>query len=304
MLQAQSSNNLKRLGLAVHNYHDSYKRIPAAFSTDQDAKPLLSWRVHLLPFLNEQALYEQFRLDEPWNSEHNKKLIAKMPKTFYSGVGKQDEGETTYLGVSGPKGIISGRDSISFRDITDGTSPTLMFVEVDSESTVTWTEPVDFVPDAKTPSKGLSGQWNDGFHGCFGDGAVRLLKKDTDPDTLRAMFTYNGGERFDMPGVSTTLSIRLPAIPMTPSTRAVPLEVVPVEPAVQELAAEVKKLGGKRVASGYKSSWSPDASQLVFGIAIPGSSRDDSGGLGILDVETGEVEETARTGKGPRLAAW
>ena len=65
---AAGANNLKQIGLAMHNFHDSYGGFPAAYSTDKNGKPLLSWRVHILPFVEGQALYRQFKLDEPWDS--------------------------------------------------------------------------------------------------------------------------------------------------------------------------------------------------------------------------------------------
>ena len=77
--RAAGSNNLKQIGLAMHNFHESYGGFPAAYSGDKTGKPLLSWRVHILPFVEGEALYRQFKLDEPWDSPHNKKLIARMP---------------------------------------------------------------------------------------------------------------------------------------------------------------------------------------------------------------------------------
>src|SRR5438093_7201056 len=77
-----SVNNLKQLALAMHNYHDTYGHLPPAALKNKKGKPLLSWRVALLPFVEEDKLYKEFRLDEPWDSAHNKKLLAKMPKLF------------------------------------------------------------------------------------------------------------------------------------------------------------------------------------------------------------------------------
>ena len=82
--RAQSMNNLKQFALAMHNYHDTNGKFPAASSFDKDGKPLLSWRVHVLPYLEQAELYKQFHLDEPWDSEHNKKLIEKMPNVLAS----------------------------------------------------------------------------------------------------------------------------------------------------------------------------------------------------------------------------
>ena len=82
--RAQSQNNLKQFALAMHNYHSTYNHLPPAASFDKNGKPMLSWRVMILPFIEQDALYKQFRLEEPWDSEHNKKLLAKMPEVFAS----------------------------------------------------------------------------------------------------------------------------------------------------------------------------------------------------------------------------
>ena len=75
-------NNLKQIGLALHNYHTKHDTFPPAYSRGKDGKPLLSWRVLVLPFLGEQALYDQFHLDEAWDSPHNRTLISKMPAAY------------------------------------------------------------------------------------------------------------------------------------------------------------------------------------------------------------------------------
>ena len=79
---SQCAQNLRVIGLATHNYHDTYGHFPAAAILDTQKRPLLSWRVQLLPFLDHDDLYKEFHHDEPWDSEHNKKLIAKIPKEF------------------------------------------------------------------------------------------------------------------------------------------------------------------------------------------------------------------------------
>ena len=77
-------NNLKQIGLAMHNYHDRHKSLPSAYTVDKAGKPLLSWRVLILPYLDQEALYKEFHLDEPWDSEHNKPLSAMVVKVYRS----------------------------------------------------------------------------------------------------------------------------------------------------------------------------------------------------------------------------
>ncbi len=89
---------MKQFGLALHNYYDTNHCLPPAPLVDAKGKPLLSWRVAILPFLEQDNLYRQFKLDEPWDSEHNKKLISKMPK-IYQGLNAKlnSEFKTVYL---------------------------------------------------------------------------------------------------------------------------------------------------------------------------------------------------------------
>jgi uncharacterized protein (TIGR03067 family) len=108
--RAQSQNNLKQIGLAMHSYHDAYKQFPLHAAYSQDVKtPPLSWRVAILPFVEENALYQQFKLDEPWDSRHNRQLIAKMPKVYEPvGAAKKGEGLTFYQVFTGPDTVFDG----------------------------------------------------------------------------------------------------------------------------------------------------------------------------------------------------
>ncbi|MFW6170055.1 MAG: DUF1559 domain-containing protein [Planctomycetota bacterium] len=203
--RVQSMNNLKQLGLAMHNYHDTYKGLPAAHNVDEDGEPLLSWRVHLLPFLGQHELYEQFHFDEPWNSAHNKKLIAQMPQVYRSPNSKAQPGKTVYLGNASEDGIYvppkkeqrgeKHPTGTQFRDIEDGTSNTIMIVEVNDANAVTWTKPDDFELNEKNPlSGGLRGMRPGVFLASFCDGAVHAISTNLDPQTLKALFTRGGGE--------------------------------------------------------------------------------------------------------------
>ncbi len=115
-------NNLKQIGLAMHAYHDSYKGFPSAAIYSKDGKPLLSWRVAILPFIEEGNLYNQFKLDEPWDSEHNLKLLDKMPKTYGPiGNNKDDKTKTYYRVFTGPNTVFDGKNKTRLQNILDGT---------------------------------------------------------------------------------------------------------------------------------------------------------------------------------------
>jgi hypothetical protein len=210
--RTQSTNNLKQIGLAVHNFADAYGHLPAAYNLDKDGKPLLSWRVYLLPFLEQAALFEQFRLDEPWDSEHNKKLIGQMPAVFRSPKSQAGPGMTTYLAVRGAATVITtpkdaGKKGqrpkvtpgIRFADITDGTSNTIMVVEANDAQAVVWTKPDDYEFDPEDPGAGLKGVYRNVFQALFTDGSVRAIADDLAVGMLNALFSRNGGEIVNLP---------------------------------------------------------------------------------------------------------
>src|SRR5207302_9126297 len=136
-----TERNLKQIGVAMHRRMDVHKVLPGpAIYRDKLAPPLLSWRVALLPYLEQQDLYKQFRLDEPWDSEHNKKLLGKMPDVYRS-PGAKAPTTTHYQVFVGQGTIFEGPGGIGFAQILDGTSNTLMVVE--AAAAVPWTKPED-----------------------------------------------------------------------------------------------------------------------------------------------------------------
>jgi hypothetical protein len=195
--QQGALNNLKHIGLAMHNYHDGHRALPAAANVNKDGKALLSWRVHLLPYLDQLALYQQFHLDEPWDSEHNKPLIDRIPPIFVSpdspALAKQ--GKTRYVVPRGKGTMFEGDADTTFQQIRDGLSNTLMAVEAHPDAAVIWTKPDDLVIDFKNPLKNLKGNQNNGFIALFADGSVRTISETINADTLKALFTKDGGER-------------------------------------------------------------------------------------------------------------
>ena len=202
----QSQNNLRQFAIALHNYHDVFKGLPPEHTADADGKPLLSWRVHILPFIEQTALYDQFHLDEPWDSPHNKKLIAKMPAIFKHPTVKLPEGKTLYLAPVGDNTILSkpkpGRrrgNSLEMIANQDGTSNTIMLVEGNKLSAETWTKPGNFDPDGGQIRALLKGNWPNGkIIACFGDASVHLLSETIDEKALESLFNYRDGEVVDL----------------------------------------------------------------------------------------------------------
>lgn len=194
------TNNLKQVSLALHSYHDVTGHLPqpAAFRT-RDGKPGLSWRVALLPYLEQQSLFRQFRLDEPWDSPNNIRLVGQMPKVYQQPGNETSDGTTYYQAFVGPATAFEdatkrpdGPRGWRFTDFTDGTSNTILIAV--AERPVPWTAPQDMAYDPAGPLPRLSKRFRAGAVVAFTDGAVRPLPHDTPEQTLRGLITRNGGE--------------------------------------------------------------------------------------------------------------
>lgn len=199
-----SSNNLKQIALSLHLFHDVHGRFPARANTNERGKDLLSWRVHILPYIEQQNLYEQFHLDEPWDSEHNRALIDQMPAIFARPGTDPSEGLTNYLGNAAERGLFrpadgqrAGITGVGMREILDGTSNTIMVVEVNDENRVIWTQPADFDGIGMNTLERLIGSWKGGFLAAFGDGSVQFLRDDLEEEQLEILFDRADGRVID-----------------------------------------------------------------------------------------------------------
>ncbi|REK18354.1 MAG: DUF1559 domain-containing protein [Planctomycetota bacterium] len=193
---------LRKIGIALQTYHDVHKRFPDAASRDADGKPLLSWRVHLLPYLEDgDALYKEFHLDEPWDSEHNRPLVERMPDVYrLGGTGELPPGKTCVVLPIGEATAWPAGRGRPIREYIDGTSNTIQVVEADDEHAVVWTQPADLAYDPEHPTAGLGGHFGSGFLALTADSASHFLPLDIDPDTLRKLFTAAGKEPVSWPG--------------------------------------------------------------------------------------------------------
>jgi hypothetical protein len=192
----RSQDNLHKIALAMHEYHERKGHLPTAAIYGADrGMPLLSWRVPLLPYLGEKDLYQQFNLNEAWDSAHNKPLLAKMPR-IYASPRSAAHSETTFYQVFAGKGsVFDGATPISLREVTDGTSSTLMVAE--AWTPVQWTKPQDLPFDPKGRIAPLGGIFKDGFYFVAVDGAVHYAKKGFDEKKLRAVIMRASGELKD-----------------------------------------------------------------------------------------------------------
>ena len=210
----QAQNNMKQLALAMHNYAQIYRHFPPAVLYGPDGKTPYSWRVALLPYLEQMDLYKQYRFDEPWDGPNNRKLLEKMPAVFRCPNEPAGSTNASYFALVGPGAIFETRprksvpaaaggvmgggpmgampasrgkvpawwpddapSGTTFQEIIDGTSNTIMLVE--AKRNIPWTKPEDIPYDPEKPLPKLGGYFEDGFNVAIADGSVRFF-----PDTI------------------------------------------------------------------------------------------------------------------------
>lgn len=191
-----AKENLNRIGTAIHAFHEANERLPGYLRAG-DGTPLLSWRVALLPHLGERALYDEFRLDEPWDGPHNRTLLGRMPAIFALPGARADPGMTFYRSFSGPGTLFDPVDKAapSFAEITNGLSNTVAVVE--ASEAVPWTR-----PDSEIPVEGVGlrrrvgGHFPGGANVLLLDGSARFLKDSAGTGSLLRVLTRrsDGGD--------------------------------------------------------------------------------------------------------------
>ena len=202
-------NKLRAIQLAILNYESAFGCFPPdAKARGENGQSGLSWRVHILPFLgNKKAadVWKKFNLDEPWDSEHNKALIAEIPEVyqapsswiqdhFDNRADRPAPGLTQFLAPQGEGTILGQNEVIYIRDVKDGTSKTLTVVKVKPELAQPWTAPTDYQFDPKDPAEGLEFDRLGIGRGVTCDGAVHTLKKDWPAETFRRLFDRDDGQ--------------------------------------------------------------------------------------------------------------
>lgn len=192
----QCANQMEQLNLALLKYHQATEHLPAHAIYSDDGKPLLSWRVAILPYIEQQALHARFHLDEPWDSEHNRALIPEMPAFLLDPSSKLalEQGKTRYVGPVGKGLVFNGTDrGIS---LTDDTATIITLLQVNDPHAVIWTKPKDWTYDEKEPLHGLDGSVFSGvFLVGFADGDVREISETVDSEMFYKLLTVAGKEQ-------------------------------------------------------------------------------------------------------------
>jgi hypothetical protein len=195
--RAQCTNNLKQIGIAMLNYHDAYLCFPPAVITDEEGTPRYSWRVAILPFIEQQALYDLWNHDEPWDSPNNMR-IGQTSIPAYRCPSDDDPTETNYVMITGEEAIGNLPNEVTkIADVRDGTARTIMIVEV-VDSGIGWSEPRDLSLDdlemrINAPG-GIASKHPGGVNVALCNGSVRFVPESISAEDLRAWITKGGME--------------------------------------------------------------------------------------------------------------
>ena len=193
-IEIRQDRNLHQLGIAARNFESVYGRFPFhATYTSDGSQSLLSWRVQLLPFLDEQVLYDQFNHDEPWDSPHNLALLDDMPEVFKSS--SLGDGLTTFQALNGINTVfpITSELEVTFGRISDPLDQTILFAQTSPDSAVEWTRPLDIEFDANNPRSGLDGATESGFFVALVDGSVVFINDSVPDSDVAALAERNDG---------------------------------------------------------------------------------------------------------------
>lgn len=190
----QSSNNMRQMLIAIHTYHDTYQELPPAVVKDASGKPLYSGMVLLLPFLEQSHIHRQFDLSKPWDAPENRHLSSlDLPIFKNASSPAAAQGKTDYLFVGGPQSLLDGGGKRTFADCQDGTSNTIVLVEVKG-NTHSWAEPVVWMPGQPLDSDTVGGVVIG-----MADGSVRTIPRETPQQVLRQLADPKDGNQVNLP---------------------------------------------------------------------------------------------------------
>lgn len=201
VLKTSCRDNLAAIGVALHAYHDQYGSFPPAYVADANGKPMHSWRVLLLPYLNAGSVYKQYDFSKPWDSPENIALSPQMPAVYAcpADSAARSQVKCSYMAVVGPGTMFPGSSSTKLQSVTDGLSTTIALVETQAGAGFNWLEPVDidlrsmqFSVGGK-PGQEIGSLHPRGAHVLTADGAVHFLNANTPREYIESMLQISDG---------------------------------------------------------------------------------------------------------------
>ncbi len=193
--RASCTNNMKQIGLALHNYHAVYNSLPPAYTVDDQGKPLHSWRTLILPYMEQQALFESIDLSKPWDDPANATAATMKVPQYMCPSATDPSNFTSYAAVLAPNGMMTGETAFTFGDVTDGLANTIMIVETEPKSGVSWMSPTDIsLQEYANAGPGTMSHHIGGGNVLMADGSVRFFADDVPAQVRQAMVTRDGNE--------------------------------------------------------------------------------------------------------------
>jgi prepilin-type N-terminal cleavage/methylation domain-containing protein len=199
--RSECKNHLKQIGIALHNYAETYGGFPPAYTVDADGNRLHSWRTLILPFMDQKPLYERMDLSKPWNDPANAEAFNAQIPAYLCPSASCPIQHTTYLAVVGEGSSFHPIHPRPLSSFTDGTNETLLVIEVASHQAVHWMSPMEADEDmllSFSPTTPLPHA--NGFHGLLADGSVRWFQAETPEATRRALMSIAGNDQIDPEG--------------------------------------------------------------------------------------------------------
>jgi len=192
--RVQSKNNLREIALALLNYKSEHGHFPPSVLYDKNTGTPYSWRVAILPYMEQNEIYKQYRFNEPWDSKNNKKVLESRPMQLLSPT-EPTSTNTAYFALLGPETAFPKGEVLDLTKFTDGTSDTILVVE--AKRNVPWTKPEDIPYSSDKPLPKLGGWFKGVFNTAFCDGSVHQLSEDIAPKTLRSLIERADGNAVD-----------------------------------------------------------------------------------------------------------